>query len=143
MATRTMHPVDNVHPVSTTTTATVIPMPGRLSVWNDDQPSATLDEIPTGDTVHTVGTITHIRYLDRARVRDSIRSGDRTNLGRAMVVIADSHGNTAHVYIPATVVADVLDALYVDAKVFVSGIAFRTVPSQPTGINARHLAVTF
>lgn len=127
---------------TTTTTASVIPMPGRLSVWNDDQPFATLDEIPAGDTVHTVGTITHIRYLDRARVRDSIRSGDRTNLGRAMTVIADSRGNTAHVHLPATVVADVLDALYVGAKVVVSGIAFRTVPSQPTGINARHLAVT-
>ena len=135
---------NRIRPVqhSTTTTASVIPMPGRLSVWNDDQPFATLDEIPAGDTVHTVGTITHVRYLDRARVRDSIRTGDRTNLGHAMAVIADSHGNTAHVYLPAAVATAYLDALYVGAKVFVSGIAFNTVPSQPTGINARHLAVT-
>jgi hypothetical protein len=133
--------VDKVHTVSSPT-ASVIPMPGRLSVWNDDQPFATLDEIPAGDTVHTVGTITAIRFPDTHRVRTAVRTGDRAGLGHAMAVIADSHGNTAHVYLPATVAADSLDALYVGAKVAISGIAFNTVPSQPTGINARRLAVT-
>ncbi|MCL8016872.1 hypothetical protein [Streptomyces sp. AS02] len=120
-----------------TPTTTPIPMPGRLSVWNDDQPFATLDEVAAGVTVYTVGTITHIRYLDTARVRDSIRTGNRAGLGRAMAVISDGSGNSAHVYLHADVTAQALPALVVGMKVSVSGVVFHTVPSQPAGINAR------
>ena len=126
--------------------ATVIPMPGRLSVTRPDadylaEVYATLNEVSTGDTVHAVGTIATVRYLDRDLVRRSIRTGDRTNLGRVMLVITDHAGNSAHVTIPASLEPGLRHALYQGATVAVQGVAFRTVPNQPAGIAARTLRV--
>jgi hypothetical protein len=127
-------PGDNVHQAAPTTSA--LPMPGRLAVsyrdWGLDM--TTLDQVATGTVVTTVGTITHVRYLDRQNVRRSVRTGDRSSLGRVMLVLVDGRGNSAHVTLNANAVAMLYPVLHRGAKLDVRGLVTRTVPSQPAGI---------
>lgn len=115
------HPVDNVHSVSA-----IIPMPGRLPVSYYDwdlhlgfDPS--LDEVATGTLVNATGTITVVKHLTG---------------GRAMAVISDTHGDSAHVLLNADIVRMVAPALYCGYQMNVRGIVTRTTNSQPAGIEA-------
>lgn len=108
----------------TRTTVLPIPMPGRLTVnyydWNLHYGFApTLDEVETGALVTTTGTITAVVRL----------SG-----GRAMVVLSEADGNSAHVALNADVVRMVAPALYRGYRMHVRGLVTRTTPSQPAGI---------
>lgn len=116
-----LHPRDNVAQVST---ASVIPMPGRLMVdyydWDQHLPySVPLAEVTPDTVVTTIGTITAVRHL----------SG-----GRAMVVLSSDDHNSAHVLLNADVVGMVAPALYRGYRMHVRGLVQRTSPSQPAGI---------
>lgn len=113
---RAPRPGDNVH--------SVIPMPGRLAVDYYDWDlhlgySVPLDEVADRTVVTTTGTITGVRRL----------SG-----GRVMVVLSSADHNSAHVLLNADVVRMVAPALYRGYRMNVRGPVFRTVPSQPAGI---------
>ncbi|MFD0509268.1 hypothetical protein ACFQ0G_53155 [Streptomyces chiangmaiensis] len=122
--------------MATRTATTPLPMPGRLAVsyrdWGLDMTS--LDQVATGTVVTTVGTISHVRYLDRQGVRRAVRTGDKTSLGRVMLVLVDGRGNSAHITLNADVVAMLHPVLYRGAKLSVRGLVTRTISSQPAGI---------
>jgi len=101
-----------------------IPMPGRLVVDYYDWDlrlgySVPLDEVADRTVVTTTGTITGVSRL----------SG-----GRVMVVLSSDDHNSAHVLLNADVVRMVAPALYRGYRMNVRGPVFRTVPSQPAGI---------
>jgi hypothetical protein len=118
------HPVDNVHPVSASTS--VLPMPGQLPVsyydWDlhlgFDLPLA---EVAAGTLVTAAGTITAVHRLTG---------------GRVMIVLSTSDGNSAHVLLNADIVRMVAPALYRGYRMHVRGIVARTTVSQPAGIEA-------
>jgi hypothetical protein len=122
---RALHPVDNVHPVSSSTT-TVLPMAGRLVVSYYDWDlhlgfDQTLDEVATGTLVHAVGTITAVVRL----------SG-----GRVMAVISSADGNSAHVLLNADIVRMVIPALHRGNRLDVRGIVTRTTAGVVTRTTA-------
>jgi hypothetical protein len=113
-------------------TASVLPMPGRLSVsyrdWAQriDVKDVPLAQVPTGTLVHAAGTITAVVHLPG---------------GRAMAVISSDDQHSAHVLLTPDVVRMVAPALYRGNRLNVRGTVTRTTPGQPAGIDGRGIQV--
>lgn len=109
-------------------TITVAPMPGRLAADYYDNLLKTrrvvpLADLPLGTPVRATGTVARVRYLDKSV------------LGRVMIVLTDDAGDSAAVSFAPEIVRMVQPVLAEGARISISGLATRRIPTLPAGID--------